>query len=171
GVALAGMAIVMANRSKREPRRLTGTTTSAGQPTVARTPTAVRINFSSDPNGASVIRAFDGEELGRTPLSLEVPYSDATVQFVLRRPGYEDKVMLIVPNLPAPIFATLRPVEKTPMANPAPTPAFRRALPPQGGRKPSVVPGPALVPVPPANQQKKHSNAVDEDAVLEPDFK
>ena len=128
GVALAGLAIVMAGRTKPEPKRLAmGTTPSMGQPTIVKTTrNVVRINFSSDPDGAIVTRADDGAPLGRTPLSLEVPYSDDTVQFVLRKPGYEDKVMLIVPNLPAPIFANLRPLEKGPVAS-GPGAAGRRS--------------------------------------------
>ncbi|MEP6653830.1 MAG: hypothetical protein ABJA82_10745, partial [Myxococcales bacterium] len=175
GVALAGLAIVMAGRSKPEPRRLTlGTTPAMGQPTIVKTPrNVVRINFSSDPDGAIVTRADDGAPLGRTPLSLEVPYSDETVQFVLRKPGYEDKVMLIVPNLPAPIFATLRPLDKVPLAG-GPGAGWRRS---SGGKDPRRQ-GTAPPPGPPtpndstnANPKKPRSTAVDEDEVLEPDFK
>lgn len=182
GVALAGLAIIMAGRTKTETRRPAigaignvGLNSASGQPTIVKSPSAVRINFSSDPNGATVIRADDGSELGRTPLSLEVPYSDSTVQFVLRKSGYDDKVMLIVPNLPAPIFATLRPIEKVaPSPNAANSGAVpRRQGPNQASRKQAAPPPP---PPPPSNAvnnapKRPHSTSVDEDAVLEPDFK
>ena len=90
-----------------------------------RRPTTVRINFSSDPDGATVLRALDGWELGRPPLSVEVPYSDTSVEFKLRRAGYEDKSVIIGPTLPAPFFATLRPLATPTVAIPAPSP--RRA--------------------------------------------
>lgn len=176
GVALAGLAIVMAWRPKHEPKRLTlGTTPSMGQPTIVKTvPNLVRINFSSDPDGAIVTRADDGAPLGRTPLSLEVPYSDGTVQFVLRKPGYEDKVMLIVPNLPAPIFATLRPLDRVPGGG-GPGAAGRRS---SGGKEMRRQGASALSPAPPlpdattnALPKKPHFPAVDGDEVLEPDFK
>ena len=171
GVALAGLAIVMAGRTKRETRRFN--TANAGQSTAAKYPTAVRVNFSSDPDGAIVTRA-DGAELGRTPLSLEIPYSDSTVQFVLRKPGYEDKVMLIVPNLPAPIFATLRPINKGLSANTAAAPAARRQGSSSSSSRRQAAAAAAPQPTPSAvisPSKKPHSTSVDEDAVLEPDFK
>ncbi|MBC8132290.1 MAG: serine/threonine protein kinase, partial [Deltaproteobacteria bacterium] len=116
-VALIGLIIVMVGRSKREPRRPPSANEAAAgtrASDVAKSPIAVRINFMSDPQGATVTRSDSGAELGKTPLSLEVPYSDSAVEFVLRKSGYEDKAMFIVPNLPAPMFATLRAVVKAP---------------------------------------------------------
>ncbi len=174
GVLLAGMAIVMAGRSKREPRRpLASVAGTVGQAGAASAPSAVRVNFSSDPNGATVTRADDGSELGRTPLSLEIPYSDSTVQFVLRMPGYQDKVMLIVPNLPAPIFATLRPVEKPAApANAFPNTLARRQTSGTGPRRhaPSSAASPAADDVTPAKKNEKRTTSDDGDSVLEPDF-
>jgi serine/threonine protein kinase len=173
GVAVAGLAIVMAGRSKREPRRSIAPGT-VGQSTTSRTPSAVRINFSSDPNGATVTRADDGTELGRTPLSLEIPYSDSTVQFVLRMPGYQDKVMLIVPNLPAPIFATLRPVE-IPGAWAGPSallsPGDRHRDPRRADRRHPPAAAPEATPVTQPKKGDKHPTTSDDgDSVLEPDF-
>ena|ERR1022692_1014388 len=70
-------------------------------------PTTVRVNFNSDPDGAVVTRA-DGKTLGLTPLSIEVAYSDSAVEFLFKKAGYEPKTMYVVPNLPSPMFATLR---------------------------------------------------------------
>jgi hypothetical protein len=70
-------------------------------------PTAVRVNFNSDPDGAT-IEGAGGKVLGRTPLSIEIPYSDSAVEFLFKKQGYETKTMYIVPNLPSPLFATLQ---------------------------------------------------------------
>jgi hypothetical protein len=166
GMVLAGLAIVMASRTKHESRRAGGMAAASNGPAApARAPSAVRINFSSDPDGAIVTRADDGSELGRTPLSLEIPYSDAPVQFVLRKPGFEDKMMLIVPNLPAPIFATLRSVDK-PVLPGAPAGFYRR--PPGWSSRKAVA-----APTSPATSAPgpKASNAPLDDDVLAPDFK
>jgi eukaryotic-like serine/threonine-protein kinase len=74
-------------------------------------PTSVRVNFNSDPDGASIVTA-EGKAMGRTPLSVEIPYSDSAVEFLFTKPGYETKTMYIVPNLPSPLFATLQAVPK-----------------------------------------------------------
>jgi serine/threonine protein kinase len=88
-------------------------------------PTAVRVNFNSDPDGAS-IEAANGTVLGRTPLSLEIPYSDSAVEFQFKKPGYETKTMYIVPNLPSPLFATLQPEPSKAAVTTPPPPATKR---------------------------------------------
>ena len=40
----------------------------------------VRVNFNSDPQGASVVGS-DGVVLGKTPLSTEIPYGNAPVGY------------------------------------------------------------------------------------------
>src|SRR5579884_2245030 len=76
-------------------------------------PATVRVNFNSDPDGAVVTRA-DGKALGLTPLSIEIAYSDSAVEFQFKKAGFETKTMYIVPNLPSPLFATLRRIEAEP---------------------------------------------------------
>ena len=78
-------------------------------------PATVRVNFNSDPDGAVVARA-DGKTLGLTPLSIEIAYSDSAVEFQFKKQGYEPKTMYVVPNLPSPLFATLRRADIEPAA-------------------------------------------------------
>ena len=80
-------------------------------------PATVRVNFSSDPAGATVSRG-DGAVLGVTPLSTEIRYSDKPVDYRLQKEGYTPKVSSFVPNLPSPVFVLL---ERLPP--PAPSPA------------------------------------------------
>ena len=88
----------------------------------------MRINFNSDPDGAIVMRN-DGKTLGLTPLSIEVPYSDSAVEFQFRKAGFEKKTVYVVPNLPSPLFATLRKIETPPPETPAAAPVRRSRAP------------------------------------------
>ena len=175
GVALAGLVIVLASRSKgRQTRPAVAAETGGHQFQNSKAPSAVRINFMSDPDGATVTRVDSGSVLGTTPLSLEVPYSDSAVEFVLRKAGYEDKPMIIVPNLPAPMFASLRPLSGDPASLAA---AGRKG----GKKRPNQPPGkhktaddgdtPVASPVATPKKLDKRSASSDDDAVLEPDFK
>ncbi|MEA2696841.1 MAG: eukaryotic-like serine/threonine-protein kinase [Myxococcales bacterium] len=153
-VALAGLTglSLFALTGRRETRH-------PAAPPVAeapRVPTAVRVNFNSDPDRATVYRTDTGQELGTTPLSIEVPYSDSAVEFVFKKSGFENKVMYIVPNLPSPLFATLQP---TPKPGKSETPGTLRALAPAGpgGKASRRRPG-----------APAHRDKLDDDAVLEP---
>src|SRR5450432_109051 len=172
-LVVVGFAIIKAaGPAKRDQHRTANIGLSAPPiSNAAKPPEAVRINFSSDPNGATVIRADTNSDLGRTPLSLEVPYSDSTVKFVLRKGGYEEKVMFIVPNLHAPIFATLNPIEKPPAASSLPSSApTRRQSGGSAGRRQSGAPSTNSGAAAPRRSEGP-SGPVDEDEVLGPDFK
>jgi len=137
----------------------------SGQPLpaapVALHPSAVRINFNSDPDGALVLRS-DGKTLGLTPLSIEVPYSDSAVEFQFRKVGYEKKTVYVVPNLPSPLFATLRKIEVPPEAPVQPQQATRRA--PIGNPAGQTT----RKQKPPIEKSAPHND--DEDGTLEPSF-
>ena len=153
----AGFFVLKANSAK---------TTAAQQAPIAAptTPATVRVNFTSDPNGALIVRADTGKELGETPLTTEIPYSDTAVEFVFKKEGYESKVAFVVPNMPSPLSATLQPVSKAaPKAEPVVA---------------AVQPTPAPTPAQPAAQKKPKKKPsgprmqkLDDDAVLEPTFK
>ena len=102
--------------------------------TAARRPATVRVNFGSDPTGAIIARS-DGAVLGVTPLSAEIPYSDAPVEYRLYKEGYAAKVSSFVPNLPSPVFVLLERL-------PPPTPVAEAS-----GAAPSGVPSVAARPV------------------------
>jgi serine/threonine protein kinase len=102
-------------------------------------PTTVRVNFSSDPAGATVSRN-DGAVLGVTPLSAEIPYSDRPVDYRLQKEGYTPKVSSFIPNLPSPVFVLLERIE-----GPAPPPAARSVAPTLPDRPLSEAPSPARV--------------------------
>ena len=65
------------------------------------------MNFSSDPNGATVSRK-DGTVLGMTPLSTQIAYSDTPVEVVIQKTGFQPKTVAFVPNMPIPVVTVLR---------------------------------------------------------------
>ena len=127
-------------------------------------PATVRVNFNSDPDGASIATG-EGKILGLTPLSVEVPYSDSAVEYTFKKQGYEQKTMYIVPNLPSPLFATMQAIDVRPAAAPvAPAPAAKRASATASSSsshrsRPSAPP--------PSNGKAKP----DDDEVLEPSYR
>jgi hypothetical protein len=94
----------------------------------------VRVNFSSDPGGATVSRR-DGSVVGVTPFSIEIPYGEAPVEYVIHKDGYLAKVSAFVPDLPLPISALLEKTPKLPAATATvddPALALVKAPPPPG---------------------------------------
>jgi serine/threonine protein kinase len=128
-------------------------------------PSAVRVNFNSDPDGAIVIRS-DGKTLGLTPLSIEVPYSDSAVEYIFKKQGFEQKTMYIVPNLPSPVFATMQAVDVKSAPAPAPAPAPAAKRPAASGSSGSSHHSRPATP-PPSNGKAKP----DDDEVLEPSYR
>jgi len=166
GVAIAVVTLSILGRLFKEPdhaARMEAATRT--QRDSEKTPATVRLSFASDPDGAIVTRESDGAELGITPLSIEVAYSNSPDKFVLRKPGYLPKMLFVVPNLPVPLFAALQPEVKTSEAEPAVPPRTRGKSSP---RKPSKADDQES-----KNAQKAEHKPLplDGDAVLEPDFK
>jgi len=85
--------------------------------TAPKNPRSVQVTFSSDPNGATVVRA-DGSVLGVTPFASELPYGDQPIGYVIRLNGYVSTTATIVPNSRSPVFALLR--KEPPAAEPEP---------------------------------------------------
>jgi serine/threonine protein kinase len=174
-IALAGVVVVARGTRSSDDARHPSPVVRPVTVAATRPPTSVRVNFTSDPPGATVVRD-DGLELGVTPLSTQVPYSDESVKFVLRKEGYDDKPLLFVPNLPAPLFAALQPriVPETFTFPPDEAAVRRRKV---GPVKTAGAPGSATGEVAKeagkdaAKKVEKRPAKPDEDAVLEPDFK
>jgi len=166
GVAIAVVTLSILGRLFKEPdhtARMEAATRTLRDS--EKTPATVRLSFASDPDGAIVTRESDGTELGVTPLSIEVAYSNSPDKFVLRKPGYLPKMLFVVPNLPVPLFAALQPEVKTSEVEPAVPQRTRGKSSP---RKPSKT----------DEQESKNAQKADHkplpldgDAVLEPDFK
>src|SRR5665213_1353190 len=116
-LTIAAFALLRPHRDTRRPIPVA---------TVPVHPATVRVNFNSDPDGAVVARA-DGQTLGLTPLSIEVAYSDSAVEFLFKKAGYEPKTMYVVPNLPSPMFASLRRADVEPATTEGGAPGDRLA--------------------------------------------
>jgi hypothetical protein len=113
-VAAAALLIALIGRSVHAPEHARVAEANANPTMAARHPDLVRINFTSDPDGATVTREHDGTELGLTPLSVEIPYGNSPERFIIRKDGFETKTLVVVPNLPVPLFAALSAMPKVP---------------------------------------------------------
>jgi serine/threonine protein kinase len=100
----AAAAIAIAGVSSVHVRR--GATQLLASALAPALPSTVRVNFSSDPDGATVYR-IDGTVWGVTPLSVDVPYGEAPIAYRVEKEGYTSKTSSFVPNLPLPVFAVL----------------------------------------------------------------
>ena len=110
GLALAGVALAGAKY-----RNQARTFVEAAAAPIK--PSTVRVNFNSEPNGATVVSA-DGTVLGVTPLSTDVIYGDKPIEYVIRLDGYLPRTTSIVPNLPSPVFAVLQKDQVAPQVQP-----------------------------------------------------
>jgi hypothetical protein len=113
GLALAVMA-VGGMKFRKQALGLLAKTTALSHPSF------VRVNFNSDPDGATVVQA-DGTVLGVTPLSVDVAFGDKPIGYVIRLSGYRSLTTSIVPNLPSPVFAVLKKAPPVPEPEPLPT--------------------------------------------------
>jgi len=107
GVAALALAVVANFGFRRAPVQVAAATADAAGVRAARNPDTVRVNFSSDPVGATVLRK-DGSVIGTTPLSTDVAYSESPVDVVIVKPGFAPKSLSFVPNMPIPVVAVLR---------------------------------------------------------------
>jgi len=168
-LGLAGVARLMRDDRPRAFSEASAQTVRA----TAKPPATVKLSFASDPAGATVVRLSDNKELGLTPLVWDQPYSEAPEKFVLRMAGYDDKTLLVVPNLPVPLFVSLQASPKTaeagePAAGVAGAQAGSRTRHRPFGRRAG-----SRGDHPPADATKTEHRTMplDRDAVLEPDFK
>jgi tRNA A-37 threonylcarbamoyl transferase component Bud32 len=124
-------------------------------------PATVRVNFNSDPAGATVARE-DGLVLGLTPLSTTVPFAETPQRYLVSKEGFRSTTVSIVPNLPSPVFAVLPP-EAAPEPPALAAPQTMPAVWATAGRRPA------------SRAHRSHDKprqsiaaSIDEDAVLPP---
>lgn len=164
GVFLAGMAALavaaVANFGfRRASVPMAAATPDPAGARAARNPDTVRVNFSSDPVGATVLRK-DGSVIGTTPLATDVAYSESPVDIVIVKPGFAPKALSFVPNMPIPVVAVLR-KEQAPDRRPTPVVA--------AGRNAPARPRVARAPVPARPPHRASPTDIDhDDDVLAP---
>ncbi len=123
GAAALAMAAVANLGFRRASVPVAAATPDPAAARAPRNPETVRVNFSSDPVGATVLRK-DGSVLGTTPVSTDVAYSETPVDVVIVKSGFAPKTLSFVPNMPIPVVAVLRKE-----AVPAPVAAARAPAP------------------------------------------
>jgi hypothetical protein len=121
------------------------------------------LSFKSAPAGAAVLRKDTNEQLGITPFTVELPYSETSINFLFKMDRYGDKVGSFVPTKSGQVAVAL---EAPPL--PAQDPP-----PPRLEAKPEIEPiaaRPATRRKPISRDHKRSSHTRDEDAVLAPSF-
>jgi serine/threonine-protein kinase len=103
---------------------------------------------TSEPAGATVVRATDQRILGKTPWRSEQPHSNGSVVLILRLPGYADRVVTIDQTANAVVkeslvaLVTAPPAAPPVVAAPAPAPQPMRWI-KRGGKRIPVKPAAA----------------------------
>jgi serine/threonine protein kinase len=135
-------------------------------PALPAAPTKVKLSFTSEPVGATVIRRDTNRTLGKTPLSIEMPFAKEAITFVFKKDDYEDKEMPLVPQESAHLTVSLArrlPPPTPPVAAPEVKPPVKPVVArPVGGKHGT----------PPSKPRRPPGGKpLDEDGVLEPSFK
>ena len=100
--------------------------------TVAR---PVKWTISSEPPGATVLRALDQSEIGRTPWNTTQPAANGQLILILRRAGYADRVVTLDQSANAFVQETLQPLASSATPPTTPPPPAGDASPPATGPK------------------------------------
>jgi len=118
-------------------------------------PAKVTIKFRSEPIGAVVARADNGEQLGVTPFEIEVPQDKSPLAVVFKKDNFKDADRSIVPQESGLLDATL---ESVAASAPKPTPRTAKS-----GAKSSVSKSGGV-------RRGRGGRTMDEDGVLAPSF-
>jgi serine/threonine-protein kinase len=103
-------------------------------------PTMIDVDIDTSPSGATVSRARDGVELGRTPVSLRLESSEDVEELVLQLDGYESATRGIALDRPSRHSIALVPLP-APDAAPAVAVPPPDAAPPRARSRTRVRPG------------------------------
>jgi eukaryotic-like serine/threonine-protein kinase len=175
-VAVAGVAALFVMKKNSGDETMAAQTAPAA-PTVApaapsppaapAAPARVKVSFSSEPLGATVVSRSTGETLGTTPFEREFPQGREQLDFLFKKESFEDGESTFVPESPGVVRASLRPARTRGAATAEAT---------DEGRKPSTATSRSSARSKSKGPKKPAAPGVpgrplDDDAVLEPSFK
>jgi eukaryotic-like serine/threonine-protein kinase len=158
--AIAGVsAFYLTQRSSSKPAAPDKTATVV-QPTA---PKKVKLSFKSEPAGAAVLRKDTNEQLGVTPFAVELPASQAGIDFLFKKDRFDDRIETFVPaesgQMSVALTATPQPIPQPsqPIAEAKREDKSSAKPAREGHRKPAA-------------GRKRGGHAMDEDGVLAPSF-
>lgn len=124
-------------------------------------PQIVGIAFHSVPPGAEVVRKDNGEKLGVTPFSLELPVGSTSMEVIYKKVGFKEETQSYVAETSQTIAVTLTPISP-------PTPEIL----PKVVAKPQPVKAVVKAPIKKSavNKERRANRILDEDGVLAPSF-
>jgi hypothetical protein len=101
------------------------------------------VALDSAPQGATVVAASDGHRLGETPLLLNLPRGQTTMEIVLHKAGFAPLPFKVIPHQDKDVVARL---EALPPPSPPPPPPKAKAKARHANKRPPLPSGPAQVP-------------------------
>ena len=116
------------------------TAVAAAPPPPAPVETA-RVALDSAPQGATVVATSDGQRLGETPLLLNLPRGQTTMEVVLTKAGFAPLPFKVIPHQDKDVVARLEP-----LAPPTPPTPPKGAKARHASKRPPPLSGPAQVP-------------------------
>ena len=121
---------------------------AGAEPTAAATPPppaapveTARVALDSAPQGATVVAAGDGQRLGETPLLLNLPRGQTTMDLVLHKAGFAPLPFKVIPHQDKDVVARLEPLAPPTPPTPPKVARARHAI-----KRPPAPSGPAQVP-------------------------
>ncbi len=107
-----------ATPSPSSPPRTRGVGAPAGPAAVAAAPKRTHIRVHSEPKGAQVIHADTAEVVGTTPWQMDVISQKGELKLILRKPGYQDRLISVSQTEDSDINEMLVAVETKKAASP-----------------------------------------------------
>ena len=162
GAAVAGVALAAFLFTQNGSGRIDNTSVQKTATTaVTAAPKKVRLGFKSEPPGAEVLRKDTNEKLGVTPFNLELPASDAPIDFLFKKETFQERTESFVPSESGQLAVVL-----------AATPPTPEPIRPQTEAAPETKPAKTASPArrKPTPSRKHTGHAMDEDGVLAPSF-
>jgi serine/threonine-protein kinase len=135
--AIAGILIAVLGGGKKEAPAPPVAAAPAPAPAPAKAPDieTVKIDVTSSPAGASVVRTDDGAFLGTTPFHTSLAKSAKDLALVIKLDGYEDQRVAVSLVQDGKSNVTLRAVAKPAPAEPKAEPTAHAKAEPTGGAK------------------------------------
>jgi serine/threonine protein kinase len=105
GALLVGAAATLLLRPAAQTAGETRPAVSTAPP-----PATVTLSLTSDPSAAEVYRAGQAQPLGRTPLSVTMPFGHTPVELMIAKDGFVPAQLTVIPDQSRPFLVSLAPL-------------------------------------------------------------
>jgi len=168
-VALAGTAVLAGSLAFFLTRgtKVVPAPAPVSTPAVASAPKLIKLQFSSEPTGAQVIRQDNGQHLGTTPFAVEMKAAEGFAAVVFKKHEFMDTTKTFDTSASGSVEATLTKVPSPMPTKPATAVSEELEISPKSAVKPNRPPTPHRGG---AAKGGHKGRTLDEDGVLAPSF-